>query len=159
MKRIGIILMFLTMTLGVFAQNRAGSSSAGFTMGYGFDTENLTIGLDYRYSFTNELRIAPSLTHFVKNNGVSAWKIDGDVHYLFPLSSQFSFYPLGGVSLSFWKGKWGRLSDSVTRFGLNVGLGGELYATKEITVGLEFKYNFVKDLDQALVGVRVGYNF
>lgn len=163
MKRIGIVLLFLAMTLGVSAQNTAGSSSIGFNVGYGFDSKNASLGLDYRYSFTDAFRIAPSVTHLVKNDGISAWMLDANVHYLFPLGSQFSFYPLAGVNLSFWKasadfGEW-KFSDNLTRFGLNVGLGAELYATKEITVGLEMKYNIVKDLDQAMLAVRVAYNF
>ena len=47
----------------------------------------------------------------------------------------------------------------MTRFGANIGLGGEVYATDQITVGLEFKYNIIKDFDQPILGVRVGYNF
>lgn len=155
MKRIGIILLLLTMTLGVFAQRNAGNSSVGFTVGYGFDTKNATLGLDYRYSITDQFRIAPSLTHFVKDKGLKAWAIDANVHYLFDLGSQFAFYPLAGVNLSFWDAP----SLSWTRLGLNLGLGAEVYATKELSVGLEFKYNIIKDFDQALMGVRVAYNF
>ena len=46
-----------------------------------------------------------------------------------------------------------------TRFGANIGLGGEVYATDRISVGLEAKYNIIKDLDAAALAVRVGYNF
>ena len=48
---------------------------------------------------------------------------------------------------------------SVSRFGANIGLGGEVYATDRISVGLEAKYNIIKDLDAAALAVRVGYNF
>ena len=42
---------------------------------------------------------------------------------------------------------------------MNIGLGAEVYATRELSLGLEVKYNIVKDIDQALLGLRVGYNF
>ncbi len=77
----------------------------------------------------------------------------------FPLSENFGFYPLAGVGLSFWKAKIGELSDNETRLGANIGLGGEYYATKEISVGFEVKYLIAKDVSQPMIGIRVGYNF
>ena len=78
-----------------------------------------------------------------------------NAHYVFKLSEMFGFYPLAGLSLSFWKaGPW-----DATRFGANIGLGGEVYATDRISVGLEAKYNIINDLDAAALAVRVGYNF
>lgn len=166
MKKLVVMLMLVLFSMGVYAQQ--GQSSAGLTIGYGFDTNNATLGLDYRYNLTDEIRLTPSLTHFVKNDGLSAWAIDMNVHYVFKLSEMFGFYPLAGLSLSFWKSSldvdWegvGRIkaSDNATRFGANIGLGAEVYATDRITVGIEAKYNIVKTVDQALLGVRVGYNF
>lgn len=151
-----VILVFLLAVMATVGYAQKGQTSAGFTVGYGFDYENVITGLDFRYNVTNEVRLAPSLSYYVKNNGLSAWAIDLNAHYVFPLTDMFAFYPVGGGGLTFWDHKWG---SGANRFGLNVGLGGELYATKEITVGLEMKYSIVSDYDQAVLGVRVGYNF
>lgn len=151
-----VILLFLLVVMATSGYAQKGKTSAGFTLGYGFDRENVIAGLDFRYNITNEVRLAPSLSHYIKKDGLSAWAIDMNAHYVFPLTDMFAFYPVGGVGLTLWDHKWG---GSANRFGLNVGLGGELYATKEITVGLEMKYSIVSDYDQAVVGVRVGYNF
>lgn len=164
MKKLVILLLLAVVSLGAYAQTEQGRSSVGFNIGYGFDSKNATLGVDYRYCITDAIRLNPSLTHFVKNNGLSAWAIDMNAHYVVKLSDMFGFYPLAGLSLSFWKADYGelnhvKLSSNYTRFGANIGLGGELYATDQITVGLEVKYNIVKDIDQALVAVRVGYNF
>jgi len=155
MKKLIVMLMLTIVSTGVFAQTEKGSSSFGLNIGYGFDSENATLGIDYRYNLTNEIRLTPSITHFVKNDGLKAWAIDMNAHYVVQLSDMFGFYPLGGLSLSFWNFH----SIDKTRFGANVGLGGEVYATKEITIGLEAKYNIIKDFDQAMIAVRVGYNF
>lgn len=150
-----MIVLFVLAVITTVGYAQKGQTSAGFTLGHAFDSENVTAGIDFRYNVTNEVRLAPSLTHFIKNNHVSAWAVDVNAHYVFTLSDMFGFYPLGGVGLTFWDfGRHGR-----NRFGLNVGLGGELYATRDITVGLEMKYNIVSDYDQALIGVRLGYNF
>ena len=137
--------MLTLFSIGAYAQTQQGQSSFGFNLGYNFnDIGNATIGIDYRYCVTDAFRLTPSITHLVKNDGLSAWAIE-----------MFGFYPLAGLSLSFWKaGPW-----DATRFGANIGLGGEVYATDRVSVGLEAKYNIIKDLDAAALAVRVGYNF
>lgn len=159
MKKLIVMMMLAIFSMGAYAQTQQGLSSFGFNIGYGFDSKNATLGIDYRYCVTDEFRLSPSITHFVKNDGVSAWAIDLNAHYVFKLSDMFGFYPLAGLDLSFWKGSWGKYSNNETRFGANIGLGGEVYATSLVTVGLEAKYNIIKDGSQPLIAVRVGYNF
>ena len=150
-----MMLMLAVFSLGAYAQTQQGQSAVGFNIGYGFDSKNATLGVDYRYCITDAVRLSPSLTYFVKNDNHSTWAIDLNAHYVVKLSEMFGFYPLAGLSLSFWKaGPW-----DATRFGANIGLGGEVYATDRISVGLEAKYNIIKDLDAAALAVRAGYNF
>ena len=170
MKRLVFLLFSMAlMCMQLFAQTRRGDSSLGFNLGYGFESENATLGIDYRYNFTDEVRLAPSLTYFVKADDLSAVAIDVNAHYVVKLSDVFGFYPLAGVDLAFWKFhnvgwhendfKKGRDDHNETRLGVNLGLGAEIYATDELTLGLEVKYTLVKDFDQAWLGLRVGYNF
>ena len=106
-----------------------------------------------------------SLSYFVKDDGLSAWAIDVNAHYVFKLSDMFGFYPLAGLDLSFWKVSLGNSASlNKTRLGANIGLGGEVYATDQLSVGLEFKYNILKSwgdlrLSQPLLALRIGYNF
>lgn len=155
MRKLIVLLMLTVFTLGAYAQTQQGQSSVGLNIGYGFDSENATLGVDYRYSLTDAVRLNPSLTALVKNDGLSAWMIDMNAHYVVKLSEMFGFYPLAGLSLSFWDIH----GYNATRFGANIGLGGEVYATQNLTVGLDIKYNIIKDFDQAMMAVRVGYNF
>ena len=160
MKKLVIMIMLAICSIGAFAQTEQGQSSFGFNVGYHFnDNGNTYLGIDYRYSITDNWRIAPSINYLVKNNGLSAAAIDVNAHYLFKLSDMFGFYPLLGLDLSFWKFDIGHLEDNATRFGANVGLGGECYVSDVVTVGIEFKYNAIKDFDAAMLGVRVGYTF
>ena len=156
MKKLVVMLMLTLFSVGAFAQTEQGQSSFGFNLGYNFnDVGNTTLGIDYRYCIVDNVRLSPSVSHLIKHNGLSAWAIDMNAHYVFKLSDMFGFYPLAGLSLSFWKlGSWNE-----TYLGANLGLGGEVYATDLITVGVEAKYNIIKDLDGAAVALRVGYNF
>ena len=81
------MLMLAVISLGAFAQTRQGGQQVGFNIGYAFDSENATLGVDYRYCLTDEFRLNPSLTYFAKNDGVSAWAIDMNAHYVFSLGS------------------------------------------------------------------------
>lgn len=163
MKRFVVICTMMLLCLSGFAQNRQGQSSFGANVGYAFDSENAILGIDYRYCLTDEVRLTPSITHLAKNHGRNAWMIDMNAHYLVRLSDMFGFYPLGGLSLSFWNAEAPlghlKIKDNLTRFGANIGLGGEVYATEQVTVGLEVKYHIIKTFDQAMLAVRVGYNF
>ncbi len=157
MKKLFLVLSMICLSFGVFAQTEAGRSSFGTTLGYAFDTEQAAVGWDYRYCLTDEVRFNPGLTYFIKNHGLSAWVIDVNAHYVIKLNRMFGFYPLGGLSLSFWD-REGPL-DGFTRFGMNVGLGGEVYATPVLSIGMEAKYNVIKDYDQAIIALRAAYCF
>ena len=82
--------MLTLFSIGAYAQTQQGQSSFGFNLGYNFnDVGNATIGIDYRYCVTDAFRLTPSITHLVKNDGLSAWAIDMNAHYVFsrPLKS------------------------------------------------------------------------
>lgn len=159
MKRLCLLFVLVLMGVSAYAQTTQGNSSVGFNVGYGFDSKNATLGVDYRYCITDEVRLAPSLTYYVKNDYHSTWAIDLNAHYVVKLSDAFGFYPLAGLSLSFWNWDYYKHSDNATRLGVNIGLGGEVYASDALSVGLEVKYNIIKDFDQAMFAVRVGYSF
>lgn len=160
--------MLAIFSVAAFGQKQQGQSSIGFNLGYAFDSENVLLGLDYRYSITDEIRINPGVSHLIKKDGINAWMIDLNLNYLINLNEMVAFYPIAGLSLDFWKldakldlgnfGKYG-ISENFNRFGVNLGLGIELYATEEMTLGIETKYNLVKDIDQAILALRVGYVF
>ncbi|MDR3261719.1 MAG: outer membrane beta-barrel protein [Tannerella sp.] len=152
-----MIFVCLLAILAVNGHAQRGRASVGSHLGYALDCEAATIGFDYRYHFLPDFRLAPSITYMIRNNDVSAWYMDMDFHYMVPVSSIFSFYPIGGVGLSIWN--WNGREGNDTRLGLNVGLGGELRLTREISVGLDMKYNVVSTYDQALTAVRVAYHF
>ncbi len=167
MKRVIILSLLLLLGMTVKAQIYQGYSSVGFQVGYGFKTKNATVGIDYRYNITDEIRLNPGLTYFVKDGGLSGWALDMNAHYVVPLGDIFVIYPLAGIDLSFWKDtyEW-HLDHSVlkgkenfTRIGVNAGIGGEVWLTDLFTLDAELKYNLVKTMNQTLISFRVAYHF
>ena len=55
MKKLFLVLSMICLSLTVFAQADKGRSSFGFNLGYAFDSEQATLGLDYRYCLTDEV--------------------------------------------------------------------------------------------------------
>ena len=68
MKKFVMMLMLAVFSLGAYAQTQQGQSAVGFNIGYGFDSKNATLGVDYRYCITDAVRLSPSLTYFVKKH-------------------------------------------------------------------------------------------
>ena len=156
MKRVVVMIILAIISMGAYAQTSRGMSSLGLNVGYGFDhTGNAYFGADYRYCILDDVRISPSISYYVKNDGVSACALDFNAHYVVKLNESFGFYPLAGLNLSFWD----VVGYNATRFGANIGLGGEVYATPQLSVGLELKYLIIKDFDRPMLGIRIGYNF
>lgn len=161
MRKFIVMCVLAVVGITASAQNSLGQSSFGFNVGYGFgDNSSMLFAFDYRYSLTDEVRFAPSLTYFAKNDGLSAWAFDVNAHYIFQVDEMFGFYPLAGLDLSFWRfDGFDGFHKTLTRFGANFGVGGEVYATDQLTVGMEFKYNLIKDFSQPILAVRIGYCF
>ena len=158
MRKIFCVFSFALVVFFVYAQQE--HISVGFRTGIAADHEAPTIGVDIRYNIFKDVRIAPSITHMIRYKNQSAWYFDFEGHYVFDISNAFSFYPIGGVSLSIWDFH-SRFSDKIThtRLGLNVGLGGEIKIIYQLSVGLDMKYNVIRDYHQALAAVRVAYHF
>lgn len=147
----------LLTLLAVSGQAQRGRASAGVRLGYALDYETATIGVDYRRDILPDVRLALSQTYMIRNNGMTAWYMDADAHYVVTVSPMFSFYPIGGCGLSVWSPA--EVEGSYVRPGLNVGLGGELRLTREIAVGVDMKYNLVQTYHQALIAARVAWYF
>ena len=157
MKKFLFLCLFAALAISGYAQK--GHASVGASMGYAHEYEMATFGVDFRYNILPDIRIAPSITHMFRNRGLNAWYLDLDVHYVIDVTHAFSFYPIGGLSLSIWD--WNRYynDNKRTRVGPNIGLGGEFRIMDELSVGMDFKYNLIQDHDQALASVRVAYHF
>ena len=89
------IIIAACMTLlsfsSVFAQK--GKQAIGGNLSYGTEIESIGLGLKYQYNITDQIRIEPSMNYFFKNDGLSMFDINANIHYLFPIASNVSLYP------------------------------------------------------------------
>ena len=85
-------------------------------------------------------------------------------HYLFPIASNISLYPLAGFTYTNWHLDLGKAGDydvsgSDGKFGVNLGAGMEFDLDKNWSLNFDIKYQLISDLDQAVFNLGVAYNF
>ena len=129
-----------------------------------FITKEISIGLKYQYNITDQIRIEPSMNYFFKNDGLSMFDINANIHYLFPIASNISLYPLAGFTYTNWHLDLGKAGDydvsgSDGKFGVNLGAGMEFDLDKSWSLNFDIKYQLISDLDQAVFNLGVAYNF
>ena len=110
MKKIIIAACMALLGCGsVFAQQ--GKQAIGGNLSYGTEIESVGIGLKYQYNITDQIRIEPSMNYFFKNDGLSMFDINANIHYLFPIASNISLYPLAGFTYTNWHLDLGKAGD------------------------------------------------
>ena len=163
MKKINIAACMALLGCGsVFAQQ--GKQAIGGNLSYGTEIESVGIGLKYQYNITDQIRIEPSMNYFFKNDGLSMFDINANIHYLFPIASNISLYPLAGFTYTNWHLDLGKAGDydvsgSDGKFGVNLGAGMEFDLDKNWSLNFDIKYQLISDLDQAVFNLGVAYNF
>jgi outer membrane autotransporter barrel domain len=169
MKKLGLLVAAIIISATtVFAQK--GEKSVGVNLGYGLDIESVKIGANFKYNFTDEIRVAPSFDYFLKKNNVTMWAVNADANYLFNVAEGIKVYPLAGLALvgvsfdgfSYDLGPGMSIeSDGVsnTELGINLGAGADFRLTEVIDFNVEAKYQIVDNWNQLVLSVGVSYKF
>ena len=164
MKRvICLSVLFLALLSSKSFAQYEGTVGMGVHAGYGNKVKNVGAGLHLHYYHTNQLRFAPSFTHYLPKKGNSMWEVDADAHYMVPVTWLFSFYPVAGLSYSNRKFDASKadgigLQDwTKHRVGANLGLGLQYDFRYKARVSIEYKYRFIKDFTQSSFMAGIGF--
>lgn len=158
MKKVllGIVLAAV-FSLGIQAQT--GSKAIMPKLGYQTEAKRFGLGVEGRYFFTDNIRVAPGLTFLFPKNHVTGLDVDINVHYVFPIQSGFSVYPFIGGAMLNNRFSYSGESASFTDFGFNIGAGAQYDVTDNGYVNFEFKYTFVDGTDPAYFMLGYGIRF
>lgn len=165
------LLLILAVSLNGFAQKN--EKAIGLNLGYGSEIKSVAIGAKFNYGITDQIRVSPSFNYFLEKDGLSAWEVNADVHYLFNVAPKVSVYPLAGLTFTGWTFDWGGMfedlegfeieeestSNTETKLGVNLGGGIGYRVTNNIGIGLELKYSVISDFDQFVPTVNLTYKF
>lgn len=163
MKKFIIAACMMLIGFGsAFAQQ--GKQAIGGNLSYGTEIESVGLGVKYQYHITDQIRIEPSMDYFFKNDGLSMFDINANVHYLFPVAGNVRLYPLAGFTYTNWHLDLGKVGDynvsgSDGKFGVNLGAGAEFNLVANWVMNLEIKYQLISDVDQGVFNLGVAYNF
>lgn len=158
MKKVLFVFMFALLAIGVQAQQ--GEKSGVLQAGYQSDPGRLMIGAEGRYNITNNIRIAPDVMFLFPKNKVTGLDINVNAHYVFPLESNVSVFPLAGLAMlnNRYSGENGSGSKGFTNWGFNLGGGLEYNLSSNTFLNLEMNYTF-SDADHFTVGFGYGVKF
>ncbi len=155
------------MGLSVQASGQSkGDMAIGGGLAYGTSDgfSNFGIGAKFQYNFSDKLRVEPSFTYFLKKDYITMWDLSANLHYLFPVSDQFSVYPLAGLAFVGIKatvdmGEYGSASASESELGFNLGGGAQYWISETLALNLDIKYQIVSNMDRPVFGIGCVYKF
>lgn len=121
---------------------------------------NFGIGVKYRYSFTDNWRIEPVFNYYFKHDYVSMWDLGANMHYVIPVASNISVYPLAGVEYANTTVDFGGLGDiNDGQIAINLGAGVDFKVASNITIDLGLKYQIIDNWNQLVVNAGVSFAF
>lgn len=164
MKKIMFLLaavMCLVATSNSVQAQEKGEMAVGvnLALGVGDGLTNFGAGVKFQWNVIDRLRLEPSFNYFFKKDFVSMWDFNANVHYLFPVSSKVSLYPLAGLSVLGAKASVMGFSSSATEIGANLGGGVDFNLTKNWVLNVEAKYKISGEWSRFVGLVGVGYKF
>lgn len=154
MKKILLLIAVLVIGIGSLSAQK-GQKALGINLNYGTEIETVGLGAKFQYGFTEAIRGELAFNHFFEKDGLKMWDLGATAHYLLPLSDKTTFYPLAGLCFT----KLSASGASTSDWGANLGCGIEYGLTEALSVGLEAKYQFASDLDQAIFNLGFTYKF
>lgn len=150
------LLFSLLALLAAFNASAAqGEKAFGAQFGYASKHSMVGLGLNFQYEFINNVRVEPEFIYYFKSEGIDAFNLNLNFHYLIRTSSKFAIYPLAGFS-------YARIGDDFgnwNRFGGNIGVGTEYSVNNNFAFYIEQRFQILKDMNQSVTCLGVKYKF
>ena len=170
-KAIVLAVMLISVSMTALAQN----VGFGLNLGYGNEVSKPSIGAKMLFDVNESFTIAPSFNYYFADKfellGVetkrSCWDLNADVHWNFYNKDKYKLYPLAGLSYFNVKssveagiGSYDiEASESVGKFGVNLGFGGQMELAENLIASLEVKYQIISDFNQFVPSLSLIYKF
>ena len=131
-----------------------------------FATKHAMIGLGAQAQFdiTDNIRIAPDVFYFIRNNDVSAYSCDINANYLIPKGDKLTIYPLAGFAYTRYKQEMvdengDKYDDKHDRIGANIGIGSQYQIMEQMQFFAEERFQLMKDFNQSVTVVGLRFTF
>ena len=147
------------------AYDKTNSKALGVNLLFGSFNNNIGIGAKYQHFVTDNIRLEGSFGYYFPSNGLYAWDINANAHYVFRLSPKFAVYPLAGFSYSNWGLKLGILNnttvyDHTGSLGANFGGGVQYFLSENVFVNAEVRQQVLSgNYSQANLSLGIAARF
>ena len=158
MKKFIIIALLAVMT-ALGARAEAGDFSLSGQFAYASKHSMAGLGLQLQYEPIVNWRLAPEFIYYFKNDGLSAYNVNANIHFVIPTSHSFAIYPLAGFSYAHYEADAGYVGTSVSRCGANVGLGAQYLIKDHLHFYTEQRFHILKDFNQSVTVLGLKYTF
>lgn len=158
MKRFLLIaIVALATALGASAE--AGDISVGGQFAYASKNSMAGLGLQVQVEPITNWRFAPEFIYYFKNDNLSAYNANVNIHYVIPTSSTFAIYPLAGFTFTHFKYEDIIGDNSLDRCGANIGMGAQYQIKERLHFFTEERFQILKNWNQSVTVLGLKYTF
>jgi len=158
MKRtILLTLVAILAVLGMRAEKGDFSMAAQFD--YASKRSLAGFGLQLQYEPIARVRFAPEFIYYLKNDGMSAYNFNFNVHYVIPTSTSFALYPMAGFSYAHYMYDNVLGNETLNRCGANIGIGAQYRIHDNLHFFTEQRFQILKDFNQSVTALGIKYTF
>lgn len=154
-----ILLAVVAIVAVLGARAEAGDVSVGGQFAYGSKHSMAGLGAIVQYEPIANWRVAPEFIYYFKNDGMSAYNLNLNVHYVIPTGSTFAIYPMVGFTYANFR--YDTLSGDCSdgHCGANIGMGAQYQIKEHLHFFTEERFQVLKDWNQSVTCLGLKYTF
>jgi outer membrane protein X len=161
MKKIVIFALILMASFGSAMAQKQGLAIGG-QVNYLTDSELTGLAFKLQYTLPHSFRLEGTAENYFKKDGLSMWGLNANIHYLIPLASVLTLYPIAGLGFTAWNTDYydgNNGSDTTNKISVNLGAGLQLNLPNNFALDFETKYQIIDNYNQAVIGLGLMYHF
>lgn len=158
MKKLLLMAAFVATASSSFAQLGQGEKSVIFEGQFKANPARFGLGVQGRYNILDNVRVAPEVLFIFPKDHTIGLDVNINAHYVFPIDSKLTLFPLAGISMQNYRFSYEGVSNSASKFGLNLGGGAGYALNNKSFLNLEMKYTF-SDADCFNISFGYGVKF
>ena len=156
-KYILLAIVALTTAFGMNAES--GDISVGAQFAYASKNSMAGLGAQVQIEPITNWRFAPEFIYYFKNDHLSAYNVNVNIHYVIPTSTTFAVYPMAGFTYANFKFDDLAGGGSFDRCGANIGMGAEYKIKENFHFFTEERFQILKDWNQSVTCLGLKYTF
>jgi len=157
-----IMIAVLALT-GLAAHAEAGDISIGGQMMFASKHSLFGLGTQVQIEPVRNFRFAPEAAYYFKNDDVSAYNVNVNLHYLIHTGGSCTIYPLAGFTFAHFKyDDWsyrGHEDGGEDCYGANIGIGFDYRIQQHLAFYTEQRFQIMSDHNQSVSMLGIKYIF